>query len=124
MTTERQGTTVENNKFVPELSKMYHLHIHGIPKCFIGTIIAVTRDWAILESEDGVQHSVPLDLVVKADELVEEAEADADKLAALKTLFPGMPDELNAELLKVLDLVKAGDASSLDVMLKAITIRH
>lgn len=113
---------MENTKFVPELNKLYHIHVEGIKRCFVGTFIAVTRDWGILEEQDGVQQALPLELVAKADEL-QETELDSAKLDAIKTLIPNMPEELAAEMLKVLEAVQSGDSGTIEVLLKG-TVRH
>lgn len=98
--------------FVPQLNKHYHLHVEGMEHCFNGQVIAVTKDWFIIRDEEADhEQALPKELVtssqeitpVSAEEKAARKNALADKLAALKVLFPNVPEEVVSALMTMVE---------------------
>jgi len=77
-----------------------------------GQVIAITKDWFIIRDEEADhEQALPIELVEEAREITQltaeekaaQSAAFADKLAALKTLFPNVPEELTGMLLKLVE---------------------
>lgn len=103
-----------DKRFSPELNKSYHVHVEGLEHCLEGTVIALTRTWFVIEDFNGDEQALPMQLVNHAREIKkpthdEPSEEMKAKMAAIKTLFPDMPDELLGKLATLTDRLTGGD---------------
>lgn len=103
-----------DKRFSPELNKSYHVHVEGLEQCLEGTVIALTRTWFVIEDVHGDEQALPMELVTSSREIKkpirEEMSAEMQaKMAAIKTLFPDMPDELLGKLATLTDRLTGGD---------------
>lgn len=104
------------------LGAVYHTHCQGIEDCVEGVAVALSRDWVVIEQLDGSEQALPIPLLEVCNkfpgtvqdwrELRTEVQAEAeqqagptqeDRLAAMQTLFPGMPDETAKLIAGLLD---------------------
>lgn len=117
-------------KFAPELNKTYHVHVEGIDKCMEGTVIATTKEWVVLANEKGQEQAFPIDVITSHREIklrsAEEKAAEADKVAALKTLFPNAPVELLTMAMRFVDDLPgaAVEIHDIEMMVSRSTVHH
>ncbi|MBZ6396991.1 MULTISPECIES: hypothetical protein [Pantoea] len=119
-------TATASEKFAPEINKMYHIHVAGVDDCFNGRVIAVTNKWFVLEGSHGHEQALPIGAVEHAQLITEQSQKEvASRAAAVKTLFPDMPDEMAAELADMIGKVSSMDVSDLELFLRGTnTSRH
>lgn len=120
-------TATASEKFVPEIGKIYHLHVPvaGADECFNGRVIGLTSQWLIIENKHGQEQALPIAQIEYAQEITEESQEEKQaRLSAIQTLFPGMPPEMAAELADLLTSVQSMNIADIELTLSNLGVRH